>query len=153
MKKAKVASLLSVDNSQNSSSKKIIEVKDRRVEVRVIVDSGAAGLVMPEGLFPRVEFERKTPPKKFAAANGERLKDLCDKDFHSKHIQRCTTFRSTSVVKPLIAMQKVAPAGTIVVLDEKNSHVRNNRDGTMIKLDVNKGSVHNGHVDLLPTGV
>ena len=79
MKKAKEASLLSVENSQNLSSKKFIEVKDRWVEVRVTVDSGAAGLVMPEGLFPRVKFERKTPPKKFAAANGERTKDLREK--------------------------------------------------------------------------
>ena len=76
VKKAKVASLLSVENSQKPSSKKFIEVKDRWVEVRVTVDSGAAGHVMPEGLFPRVKFERKTPPKKFAAANGERIKDF-----------------------------------------------------------------------------
>ena len=73
VKKAKVASLLSVENSQKPSSKKFIKVKDRWVEVRV------TGHVMPEGLFPRVKFERKTPPKKFAAANGERIKDLREK--------------------------------------------------------------------------
>ena len=89
VKKAKVASLLSVENSQKPSSKKFIEVKDRWVEVRVTVNYGAAGHVMPEGLFPRIKFERKTPPKKFAAANGERIKDLREKDFHSKHMQRC----------------------------------------------------------------
>ena len=126
-------------NCQNSSSKKIIEVKDRWVKVRVTMDSGASGHVTPEGLFPRIKLEHKTPPKKFAAANGERIKDLCEKYFRSKHIQRCTTFRSASVVKPLIAMQTVVRAGNIVVLDEKNSHVRNKRDGTMIKLDVNQG--------------
>ena len=27
----------------------------------------------------------------------------------------------------------------LVVLDEKNPHIRNTRDGTMIKLDVNNG--------------
>ena len=47
--------------------------------------------------------------------------------------------QSTSVVKPLISMHKVFRAGNIVVLDEKNPHVRNTRDGTMIKLDVNNG--------------
>ena len=36
-------------------------------------------------------------------------------------------------------MQKVVRAGTIVVLDEKNPHIRHIRDGTMIKLDVNNG--------------
>ena len=34
-------------------------------------------------------------------------------------------------------MRKVVQAGNVVVLDEKNP--RNNRDGTVIKLDVNNG--------------
>ena len=42
-------------------------------------------------------------------------------------------------MKPLISMRKVAQAGNVVVLDEKNQHVGNNRDGTVIKLDVNDG--------------
>ena len=54
-------------------------------------------------------------------------------------IQRCSTFRSASVVKPVISMQEVVRAGNIVVLDEKNPHIRNIRDGTVIKLDVNNG--------------
>ena len=53
--------------------------------------------------------------------------------------QRCITFRSANVVKPLISMQMVVRAGNIVVLDEKNPHIRNFRDGTVIKLDVNSG--------------
>ena len=44
-----------------------------------------------------------------------------------------------NVVKPLISMQKVVRAGNIVVLDEMNPHIRNIRDGTVIKLDVNNG--------------
>ena len=36
-------------------------------------------------------------------------------------------------------MRKVVQAGNVVVLDEKNPHKRNNRDGTVIKLDVNNG--------------
>ena len=54
-------------------------------------------------------------------------------------IQRCITFRRASVVKLLISMQKVVRAGNIGVLNEKNPHVRNIRDGTMIKMDVNNG--------------
>ena len=42
-------------------------------------------------------------------------------------------------MEPLISMRKVVEAGTVVVLDEKNPHIRNNRDGTVIKLDVNSG--------------
>ena len=55
--------------------------------------------------------------------------------------------RSAKVVKPLFSMRKVVQAGTVVVLDVKNPHIRNSRDGTVIKLDVNSG-VHtmHGHV-------
>ena len=35
--------------------------------------------------------------------------------------------------------KKAVQAGNIVVLDEKNPHIRNNRDGTVMKLDVNNG--------------
>ena len=40
---------------------------------------------------------------------------------------------------PLISLQKVVQAGNTVVLDERNPHIRNTRDGTVIKLDVNNG--------------
>ena len=40
-------------------------------------------------------------------------------------------------------MQKVVRAGNIVVLDEKSPHLRNIRDGTIIKMDA-KRIVHNG---------
>ena len=82
-------------------------------------------------------------PKKFVAANGEQIKDLGAETIPfkiSEGIQRCTTFRSANVVKPLISMQKVVRAGNIVVLDEKNPHIRNERDGTVIKLDVNNST-------------
>ena len=36
-------------------------------------------------------------------------------------------------------MRKVVQAGNVVVLDERKPHVRNNRDGTVVKLDVNNG--------------
>ena len=62
---------------------------------------------MLETMFPHVKLERKTTPKKFVAANGEKIKDWCEKNIPFKTnlgIQRCTTFRSASVVKPLISM-------------------------------------------------
>ena len=52
MMKAYQASLLSVEISHNSNSKEIVEVKDRWVKVRVTMDSGAAGHVMPETMIP-----------------------------------------------------------------------------------------------------
>ena len=48
------------------------------------------------------------------------------------------------MVKLFISTQKVVRPGNTVVLDEKNPHIRNIRDGTVIKLDVI--SVHKGHV-------
>ena len=119
-----------------------MEVKDKWVKVRVTMDSGAARRLMLETMFPRVKLERKTSPKKFVAANGEQVKDLGEKNIPFKTnegVQRCITFRSATVVKPLISMQKVVHAGNAAVLDEKNPHIRNTRDGTVIKLDVNKG--------------
>ena len=139
-KRVKQESLLSVESCKNSDSRKVVEMKDKWVKVRVTMDSGAAGHVMPETMFPHVKLERKTSPKKFVAANGEQIKDLGEKSIPFKTnegIQRCITFRSAKVVKPLISMQKVVRAGNIVVLDEKNPHIRNTRDGTVIKLDVN----------------
>ena len=64
----------------------------------------------------------KTSPKKFVAASGEHIKDLGEKSIPLKTnegVQRCITFRSANVVKPLTSMQKVIRAGNIVVLDEK----------------------------------
>ena len=110
VKKAYQASLLSVESSHNLSPKKIVEVKDKWVKVRVTTDSGAAGHVMPETMFPRVKLERKTSLKKFVAANGEHIKDLGEKNIPFKTnegIQRCITSRSANVVNPLISMQKV----------------------------------------------
>ena len=106
------------------------------------MDSGAPGHVVPETMFPRVKLERKTTPKKFVAANGEQIKDLGEKTipFKTKEgIQMCVTFRSANVVKHLISMQKVVRARNTVVLGEKNPHIRNIRDGTVIKLDVSNG--------------
>ena len=141
-KKANQSSLLSVENSQSAGSKKIVETKDKWVKVRVTMHTGAAGHVMLESMFPNVRLERKMSPKKFVAANGEQIKDLGEKNFPfrtNEGIQRCITFRSANVVKLLISMQKVVRAGNVVVLDEKNPHIRNTRDGTVIKLDANNG--------------
>ena len=104
-----------MENRQCSSSKKIIEVKDRWVEARVTVDSGAAGHVMLEGMFPRVKLERKTASKKFVAPNGEQTRDFGEKTIPCKThegIQRYMTPRSASVVKLFfISMQKIVRAG------------------------------------------
>ena len=118
-------------------------VKDKVVKVRVTtMDSGAAGHVMLETMFPHVKLVRKTSPNKFVAANGEQIKALGEKSIPFKTnegVQRCKTFRSANVVKALTSMQEVVQAGNIVVLHEKNPHIRNTRDGTVIKLDVNNG--------------
>ena len=141
-KKVNQASLLRVESSHSLSPKKIVEVKDKWVKVRVTTDSGAVGYVMPETMFPHVNFERRTSPKKFVAANGEQIKDLGEKSIPFKTnegVQRCFTFRSANVVNPSFPCKKVVRAGNDVVLDEKNPYIRNTRDGTVIKLDVNNG--------------
>ena len=97
---------------------------------------------MPAEMFPRVKLDRTSTAKKFVAANGEKIKDLGERTIPFKSVERvhrCIKFRSASVVKPWISMGKVMQACNVVVLDDKNSHIRNNRDGTVIKLDVNSG--------------
>ena len=93
--------------------KKVVEVRDKWAKVKVTMDSGAAGHVMPETMFPQVKLERKTSPKKFVAANGEKIKDLGEKSIPFKTnqgIQRCITFRSANVVKPLHFNAKGRPS-------------------------------------------
>ena len=133
---------MSVESSHSSSPKKIVEVKDKSVKVRVTMDSGAAGQVMLEAMLPHVKLERKTSPKKSVAANGDQIKDLGEKSIPFKTnegIQRCITFRECECCQTSLSKRKVVRAGTIVVLDEKNPYIRNTRDGTVIKLDVNNG--------------
>ena len=91
LKRANRASLLSVENSHNSSSKKISEVKDIWVKVRVTMDYGVAAHLMLGGMFPRVKLERKTSPKRFVAANDVQIRDVGDKRGDSKmhNIQTC----------------------------------------------------------------
>ena len=64
-------SSITVENRKQSQfePKEIIAVKDKLVKVRVTMDSGAAGHVKLETMFPRVKLERKTSPKKRVAAS------------------------------------------------------------------------------------
>ena len=78
------------------------------MKVRVTMDSGAAGHVIIEGMFPRVKLEHKTAPKRLVAASGEPISDMGDKNKSVQDgwgIHRCITFRSASVVKPFISLQ------------------------------------------------
>ena len=140
-KKANQAPLLSVENSHSLSPKKVVEVKDKWVKVRVTMDSGAAGHVMPETMFPRVKLERKTSPKKFVAANGEQIKDLGENiPFKTnERIQRCITFRSATVVNP---SWKHRRAGCKESAHSKRSRWDSDQAGR------EQWCVHNGHVDL-----
>ena len=63
VKKANQASLLSVENSHKSDPKAVVEVKDRWLKVDVTMDSGAAGHVMLETMFPRIKLERNNGTK------------------------------------------------------------------------------------------
>ena len=55
------------------------------MKVRVTMDSGAAGHVMPETVFPRVKLQSETSPKTFVAANGEQIRGLGDKKIPFKN--------------------------------------------------------------------
>ena len=90
----------------------------------------------PETLFPHVNLECKTSPKKFVAANGEQIRDLGEKNipFKVHNVQKCECCQ-----KLTFQCRKLSELETFVVQDAKNPHIRNIRDGTVIKLDVNNG--------------
>ena len=109
---------------------------------RATLDTGVVGHVMQAEMFPRVKLDRTSTTKKFVAASGEKIRGLGGKTIPCKSaegVRRCIEFWSASVVKPMISMRKVVHAGNVVVMDEKNPHIRNTRDGTVIRLDVNNG--------------
>ena len=121
---------------ENSSFKKIIEVKDRWVEIRVTADFAAAVHVMPGAMFPRVKLERKTSPKKFVAANGEQIRDLGEKNIPFKkneEMQRCMLSNLSFKCK------KWSEPETLLCWMKRLRTFETFETGTMIKLDVNNG--------------
>ena len=106
------------------------------------MDTGAAGHVTRQKMFPRVKLDRTSATKKFVAADGERTQDLGEKTILFNSIERCAQVQKNQECKRYEAFdlsEKVVQDGNVVVLDEKNPHIRNTRDGTVIKLDVNNG--------------
>ena len=97
------------ENNQFSTSKTL---QAKSGKDRATVDSGAAALFMPEGMFPRAKFERDATPKKFVAANGEQIRDLEQKTipFKTRSVTGCMNFRSASVVRPLISNAQSRPS-------------------------------------------
>ena len=76
LKKAGHSSPLSVENSHNSTPKKIKEVIDRWVKSQRHHGLWCCRHVMLGGMFLRVKLERKSAPKKSVVASGERIRDL-----------------------------------------------------------------------------
>ena len=67
-------------------------MKDRWVKIRVPMDTGAAGHVMPETLFSNVKTEHTSTPKEFVAVDGERIRDVGEKTIRFKiHAAICRT--------------------------------------------------------------
>ena len=77
------------------------------------MDSGASGHALPDETFARVKLKRKTSPKRFVAANGEKSETLVTRLFHSRQTREFKDAShpiSASVVKPLISKQKSCPS-------------------------------------------
>ena len=100
-----------------------------------------AGHVMPADV-PASDTGSHEHNKEIRCSKWRKVKDLGEKTIAFRSVEgvhRCIKFRSASVVKPLISMREVVLAGNVMVLDESSPHIRNNRDGTVINLDVNSG--------------
>ena len=138
-KRTNQASLLSVESSYDLSPKKIVEEKDKWVKVRATMDAGAAGHVMPEAMFPHVKIERKTPSKKFVAANGEQIKDLGAKRHNVQECEYCQTPHFNAKSRP---SWEHCCAGF-----KESTHSKHWKlDGDQVGRE--QWCVHDGHVDL-----
>ena len=54
-------------------------MKNNWENVKVTMDTGAAGHVMPSEMFPRLKMDCTSARKKFVAANGDRIEDMGEK--------------------------------------------------------------------------
>ena len=73
---------------------------------------------MRGGMFPRI---------KIVAVNGEQTRDIGEKTLPcrtNEGMHKRITFRSASVVMPLILVQKVVSVGNVVVLDDRNPDLK-----------------------------
>ena len=141
-------SLLSVENYSCASPRKVIEVKDHwsKHQSRTGHRSCRACHVGRNVPASEIGWIARAQQKKFVVATSGRMdqrQTWVRKPYHSNSVVKvCTGAKnagSANVAKPMISMRKVVQPGDVVVLDEKNSHIRDNRDGTVIKLDVNSG--------------
>ena len=90
MKEFARESLLSVENNSCAFPRKVFAVFDKRLNIRTTMDTGAAGHVVLAEMFPRVDLERTSTTKKFAAAEGEMIKDLGEKTIQSSPLKERT---------------------------------------------------------------
>ena len=122
-----------MEASSSAPGKKVVVGKGNWVNVRATMDTGVAGHVMPAGMCLHLKLTCSSMEKKFVAANGEKIQDLGEKILSQVHkeCKRCEAF---------VLDEKIVQAGNVVVLDEKNPHIRNLRDGMIIKMDVNNGA-------------
>ena len=116
---------------------KVIETKGKWTRITCTMDSGAADHVIPANMMPNVKPKKTGKERKFVTAGGDRIKDegvkrlkftTCEK------IDRVIDFRAAKVMKPFISVAKVIKAGNEVVLNKDNPHIKNEKDGSIIKL-------------------
>ena len=112
------------------------EAKDGWVKVRVTLEGGAAGNVLPERVFPRVKVARKTATKKIVAANGEQK---------GRHMRGYTDAKHSGVRAWTHLSSQCSKSSELETLWCCMKRIRTSEtleNGTMIKLDVNQWSVH-----------
>ena len=87
------------------------------MKVRVTMDTGVAGHVAPETLFPSMDLQHHRTPYSFVKATVERIRDSPSIKFRR------------GVVKRHLQEESCASRQRRVVLDESNPHVSDTRDG------------------------
>ena len=118
----------------------MVEVRDKWVKVRVTMDSGAAGHVMPETMFPRVvSMSAKRHQRSLWPHMESKSKNVVEKTIPFKTndgIQRCITFRSAKFCQlPSFHCKRSSEPETLWCWMKSSAHSKHS-DGKVIKLDV-----------------
>ena len=113
---------------------------------KIIVDSGAAESVWPEGLMPVIQTKPSVGSQTgvtYIAANGNRMPNLGEKKVHFKSkdgLNSSNTFQVTKVKKPLAAVSKITEKGNWVCFGPSEAYIENVATGKRTNLELLNGT-------------
>ena len=124
----------------------VCPVEKQRTNGRIIVDSGEAESVWPEGLMPEIQTKPSVGSQTgvtHIAASGNRTPNLGEKKVHFKTKDGLNTsiaFQVTKVKKPLAAVSKITEKGNWVCFGPSETYIENVATGKRTDLELHNGT-------------